>query len=72
MEDFIKKLEDVFEMPSGSIKLNDNFREYSEWDSLALLSLMAMLEDEYNTTISREDFQKIITIEHMYNYVISK
>ena len=72
MEDFIKKIEDVFEMQSGSIKPIDNFREYSEWDSLALLSLMAMLEDEYNTTISREDFQKIITIEHMYNYVISK
>ena len=72
MEDFIKKLEDVFEMPSGSIKPIDNFREYSEWDSLALLSLMAMLEDEYNITISRENFQKIITIEHMYNYVISK
>ena len=72
MENFIKKLEDVFEMQSGSIKAIDNFREYSEWDSLALMSLMAMLEDDYNTTISRENFQKIITIEHLYNYVISK
>ena len=72
MEDFIKKLEDVFEMQSGSIKPIDNFREYSEWNSLALLSLMAMLEDEYNITISRENFQKIITIEQMYNYIISK
>jgi len=72
MEDFIKKLEDVFEMQSGSIKPIDNFREYSEWNSLALLSLMAMLEEEYNITISRENFQKIITIEQMYNYIISK
>ena len=72
MEDFIKKLEDVFEMQSGSIKPIDNFREYSEWNSLALLSLMALLEEEYNITISRENFQKIITIEQMYNYIISK
>lgn len=69
MEDFIKKIEDVFEKPSGSIKQNDNFREYQEWDSLALLSLMAMLDDEYNVTIHRDDFQKINTIEEMYNYI---
>jgi acyl carrier protein len=72
MEDFIKKLEEVFEKQSGSIKLIDNFREYSEWNSLALLSLVAMLEDEYNITISRENFQKINTIEQLYNYIISK
>lgn len=69
MEEFINNLQDVFEKPSGSIKQNDNFREYQEWDSLALLSLMAMLDDEYNVTIPRDDFQKINTIEEMYNYI---
>ena len=72
MKDFIKKIEDVFEMPYGSINPNDNFREYQEWDSLALLSLMAMLEDEYNSTISRDNFQRLLTIEDLYNYIISK
>lgn len=72
MKDFIKKIEDVFEMPNGSINPNDNFREYQEWDSLALLSLMAMLEDEYNSTISRDNFQRLLTIEDLYNYIISK
>ena len=69
MEDFIKKIEEVFEMPNGSINPNDNFREYQEWDSLVLLSLMAMLDDEYNLTIPRDDFQKINTIEEMFNYI---
>ena len=69
MEDFIKKIEEVFEMPSGSITPNDNFREYQEWDSLALLSLMAMLDDEYNVTIPRDDFQKLKTIEELYFYI---
>ena len=69
MEDFIKKIEEVFEMPNGGINPNDNFREYQEWDSLVLLSLMAMLDDEYNLTIPRDDFQKINTIEEMFNYI---
>ena len=69
MEDFIKKIEEVFEMPNGSITPNDNFREYQEWDSLVLLSLMAMLDDEYNITNPRDDFQKINTVEEMFNYI---
>jgi acyl carrier protein len=69
MQNFIKKLEEVFEMQTGTINSQDIFREYKEWDSMALLSLMAMLEDEYNITIPREDFQKISTIEDIFNFL---
>jgi len=72
MQNFIKKLEEVFEMQSGTINSHDIFREYKEWDSMALLSLMAMLDDEYNKTIPREDFQKILTIEEIYNFINKK
>lgn len=72
MKEFIKLLEDLFEVSEGSISAMDSFREYDTWDSLALLSLMALLEDEFNMTIPRDDFEKIITIEDLYVYVISK
>ncbi len=71
MNEFILKLEDLFEMQSGSILPSDLFRDYDSWDSLALLSLMAMLEDEYGKTIPREDFEKLNTIGDLYNYIIS-
>lgn len=69
MKEFILKLEELFELTNGSIGIDDNFREYEVWDSLALLSLMAMLEDEYSTTIPRDEFQKINTIHELFNYV---
>jgi acyl carrier protein len=71
MNEFLLKLEDLFEMQSGSILPSDFFRDYDSWDSLALLSLMAMLEDEYGKTIPREDFEKLNTIGDLYNYIIS-
>ncbi len=71
MNEFLLKLEDLFEMQSGSILPSDLFRDYDSWDSLALLSLMAMLEDEYGKTIPREDFEKLNTIGDLYNYIIS-
>lgn len=69
MLEFILKLEELLELEKGSIKPFDKFREYEVWDSLALLSLMAMLEDEYNITIPRDDFQKLNTVEEMFNYI---
>jgi acyl carrier protein len=72
MNEFILKLEDLFEMQSGSILPNDLFRDYESWNSFALLSLMAMLEDEYGKTIPREVFEKLNTIEDLHNYIISK
>jgi acyl carrier protein len=71
MDNFIKKIEEVLEKPNGSIHSFDFFRSYDEWDSLALLSLMAMLEDEYGKTIPREVFEKLNTIEDLHNYIIS-
>jgi acyl carrier protein len=71
MNEFILKLEDLFEMQSGSILSSDLFRDYESWDSLALLSLMAMLEDEYGKTIPREVFEKLNTIEDLYKYITS-
>ncbi len=71
MENFIKKIEEVLEKPKGSIQSYDIFRSYDEWDSLALLSLMAMLEDEYGKTIPRDVFEKLNTIEDLHNYITS-
>jgi acyl carrier protein len=71
MDNFIRKIEEVLEKPNGSIHSFDFFRSYDEWDSLALLSLMAMLEDEYGKTIPREVFEKLNTIEDLHNYIIS-
>ncbi len=71
MEEFIALLEELFEVSEGSITIQDCFRDYHNWDSLALLSLMALLEDEFNMTIPRGDFEKIQTVEELYLYVKS-
>ncbi len=69
--DFIEKLSDTFERETNQIHLNDAFKEYEEWDSLALLSLMATLEEEYNVTIPRTEFEKIKTVQNLFDYVKS-
>ena len=38
------------------------FRDREEWDSLAYLSVIAMVDEEYDIVIEGNDFKKLITI----------
>ena len=69
-EKFINSLKDTLEIQNREVQLSDNFRDYKEWDSLAQLSLIAMLDDEYNVAIENEEFKKLITVEDLMNEVI--
>jgi acyl carrier protein len=67
--DFIDKLSDTFEKDAKDIHAEDPFKEYDEWDSLTLLSLMATLEEEYGVTIPRVNFDKIESVQDLFDYV---
>ncbi len=68
----IKELfEDVLERDSGTVNPDDKFREYEEWDSLAYLSVIAKIDEDFGFVIPRDDFQKIITIKDLAGYLES-
>ena len=71
-EEFIENLKDVLGIDERELGMNDVFREYPEWDSLAYLSLIAMLDDEYGCQIEEQDFSKLITVEDLYNRINNK
>ena len=59
---FLDLFKEVLEIEDKEISLNDEFREYDEWDSLAYLSVIAMLDDEFEIVIETEDIKKIRTV----------
>lgn len=63
MEDqFYVALRDVLDVDEKEFNTSDAFRDYEEWDSLANLSLIAMLDEEYGIIIPNEEFKQINTI----------
>lgn len=66
---FIDLLKETLEIEDRDIALTDTFRDYDEWDSLALLSVIAMIDEEYNVIIESNEFQKLQTVGDIYNYV---
>ena len=71
METFIKHFSELLERDLESIKPEDKFREYEQWDSLALLGLGAMIDENYGIVIPRKEFEKINTIFELYSHIKS-
>jgi len=58
---FLQMLEEVLEISDRKLSLSDKFREYEEWDSLAFLSLIAVIDEEFDVIIEGRDFKKLFT-----------
>lgn len=62
-------LAEVLEVEDRELNLCDEFRSYPEWDSLARLSVVAMLDEEFDVIIEDSTFNKLITIEDLLNEI---
>ena len=48
------------------------FRDLDEWSSLMALSIIAMVDEEYNVTLQGNDMKAAVTIEDLFEIVQSK
>ena len=68
-DEFIGAFKEALEIEDRELSLEDEFREYEEWGSLAQLSLIVMLDENFGVEIEVEDFEKLITLEDLMNEV---
>ena len=71
MEKFIELFADAIER-EDEIKMGDEFRNYDEWSSIAYLSVIAMLDEEYDTQIEEADFKRLHTVEDLYKACVKE
>ena len=70
MQDFIEKFAEAIEMESvNDLKEDTKFRELDEWNSLAVLSVIAMLDVEYDIQIENADFKKLEMIGDIAQFI---
>lgn len=73
LKEFIKNFADQFEdTPVEELTAEVKFKELDEWSSLIALTVIAMVDEEYNVTLSGEDIRESETIEDLFNRVKSK
>jgi len=68
---FIKQFAEALER-SEEICMSDEFRSYQEWDSLAILSILASIDEEYSVNINSAQLEKMKTVGDIYQFVLDK
>lgn len=73
MEEFIEKFAEQFDDTALSeFQAETKFKELDEWSSLIALSVIAMVDEEYDVTIKGNDIKSAETIEDLYKIVMEK
>lgn len=68
-EKFLLKFREILEISDRELLPEDNFREYEEWNSLVFLSLIAMIDEEFDVIIEGRDFKLLKTNAEIINAI---
>lgn len=73
LEKFIENFAAQFDDTEASVfNAETKFRELDEWSSLISLSIIAMVDEEYDVALKGDDIRKAETIEDLYNTIKSR
>jgi acyl carrier protein len=73
IKEFIEKFAEAVEVDDvDTLSGATEFKELDEWSSLAALSVIAMVDEEYDVTIKGQDIIDALTIEDLFNTVKAK
>lgn len=73
IKEFIEHFAEQFDdTDMNEFKPETVFHELDEYTSLMALSIIAMVDEEYNVTLKGNDMSAAVTIEDLYNIVKSK
>ena len=73
IKEFIENFADQFDDIEASVLNGDTkFKELEEWSSLIALSVISMVDEEYDVSIKGDDIRGSETIQDLFNIVESR
>lgn len=72
LEEFVELFAEQFdETDASEIQATTAFHDLDEWSSLTGLSVMAMIDEEFDVALKGDDIKTAATVEDLYNRVVS-
>ena len=73
LEEFVALFAEQFDDTDPSeITASTVFHDLDEWSSLIGLSIIAMVDEEFDLALKGDDVKNSVTVEELYNRIISK
>lgn len=67
VEFIAEQLVEIFEV--DEVSDIDVLRDFELWDSLSVISLIAVLDENFGINIEATDLAKVITVKDLYSFV---
>ena len=64
--------EQFYETDASEIQASTVFHDLEQYSSLIALSIIAMIDEEFDVTIKGDDMRASVTVEDLYNKVVEK
>lgn len=71
-KEFLELFKETLDIEDRDISMSDHFRTFEEWDSIANLSLIAMIDVEYEVIIENSVFKNIETLQELWDKIQEK
>ena len=62
-------LEETLELDEGTLTLDMNLADIDEYDSMAKLSLIVMMDDEFGKKLTDDEVKRFVTVGDIINYM---
>ena len=73
LDEFVTLFAEQFDdTPADAFSPSTDYKALDEWGSLVALSVISMVDEEFEKRITGADIKKCTTVEELYNLVISK
>lgn len=73
LKEFIENFADQFDDTDVSeLSAETKFKELGEWSSLVALSVIAMVDEEYDVALKGDDIRNAETIQDLFNVIESR
>ncbi len=73
VNEFCERFAEEFdETPIEQFTPTTEFKSLEEWSSLVALSIIAMVDEEFEKTVTGADLRSVKTLEELYNLIESK
>lgn len=69
IEKFVTDIAEALEIETTQVAAETEYKELANWDSLAALSVIAMIDENYNVSIGGDDIEKSRTVQELWDLV---
>lgn len=72
MDSFLNELAEIFEVETSELKEGYELDEYTNWDSLAHISVIVLIDEHFNLSVSNEHLRKCVKLSDLFYLIQNK